>query len=108
MKLVAFILSNGTYEKIIKIIKDDNRFKMLSLSRNFGSDGGITAGLNYAKGDAVIIMNADLQDPPELLGQFIKKWEEGNEIVYGNIIAITVPSPEPRTYFLTSIKMIII
>jgi polyisoprenyl-phosphate glycosyltransferase len=46
-------------------------------------DGGVTAGLNYAKGDATVIMTADLQDPPELITEFIKKWEEGYENVYG-------------------------
>lgn len=46
-------------------------------------DGGVTAGLNYATGDAAVIMTADLQDPPELITEFIKKWEEGYENVYG-------------------------
>jgi polyisoprenyl-phosphate glycosyltransferase len=83
------IIENGsidhTYDGLVKINKEDRRFKIIRLSRNFGCDGGIAAGLSYAKGDAAVIMNADLQDPPELIGQFIEKWEEGYEIVYGII-----------------------
>lgn len=77
--------SDSSYEKLVKFNKEDSRFKILQLSRNFGCDGGIAAGLKYAKGDAAIIMNADLQDPPELIPEFIKKWEEGYEIAYGII-----------------------
>lgn len=85
----AIIVENGskdtTFEKLVKINKEDKRFKIVQLSRNFGCDGGITAGLNYAKGDAAVIMNADLQDAPEIISKFIRKWEEGYEIVYGII-----------------------
>ena len=83
------IVENGswdlTFEKLLYINRVDPRFKVVQLSRNFGCDGGITAGLRYVKGDAVVIMNADLQDPPEMITQFIKKWEEGYDIVYGII-----------------------
>lgn len=77
--------SDSTFVRLISIHQEDPRFKIVQLSRNFGCDGGITAGLAYAKGDAAIIMNADLQDPPELIPQFIQKWESGYEIVYGVI-----------------------
>ena len=81
------IVENGsmdsTYEKLLAVHQQDNRFKILQLARNFRMDGGVTAGLNYAKGDAAVIMTADLQDPPELITEFIKKWEEGYENVYG-------------------------
>ena len=83
------IVENGSwdssYDRLLKFNKEDRRFKILQLSRNFMCDGGITAGLNYAKGDAAVIMNADLQDPPEMVHEFIKKWEKGYEIVYGVI-----------------------
>lgn len=83
------IVENGSFDssygKLLRFNKEDNRFKILQLSRNFGCDGGIAAGLKYAKGDAAVIMNADLQDPPQLIPEFIKKWEEGYEIVYGII-----------------------
>ncbi len=77
--------SDNSYQKLLEIHEEDKRFKIIQLSKNFGCDGGITAGLKYAKGDAVIIMNADLQDPPEVIPQFIEKWEQGYEIVYGVI-----------------------
>jgi glycosyltransferase involved in cell wall biosynthesis len=82
----ALIIENGsedkTWELLQEIHKHDSRFKMIRLARNFRMDGGITAGLHYANGDAVVFMTADLQDPPELITQFIKKWEEGYENVY--------------------------
>jgi len=83
------IVENGsydkTYERLLGIHREDSRFKIVKLSRNFGPDEGIVAGLRYVHGHAAIIMDADLQDPPELIHQFIQKWEEGYEIVYGII-----------------------
>lgn len=83
----AIIVENGsgdaTYEKLQDIHKRDNRFKILKLARNTGTDGGMSAGLRYAKGDAVILLCADLEDPPELALEFVKKWEEGYHNVYG-------------------------
>ena len=83
------VVENGskdkTYECLQEIHREDSRFKIVKLSRNFGPDEGIAAGLRYVHGDAAIIMDADLQDPPELIHQFIRKWEEGYEIVYGII-----------------------
>ncbi|OGW08212.1 MAG: glycosyl transferase [Nitrospinae bacterium RIFCSPLOWO2_12_39_16] len=83
----AIIIENGsmdgTYEKLIKIREKDPRFKIVQLSRNFRMDGGITAGLQYAKGDAAVIMTANLQDKPSIINDFIKKWEEGYDHVYG-------------------------
>jgi len=85
----VIIIENGsfdsTFERLILIHHEDPRFKIVQLSRNFGCDGGITAGLEYAKGDAAVIMNADLQDPPELIPRFIQEWEAGYEIIYGVI-----------------------
>ena len=82
----AIIVENGsvdrTWELLQKIHQNDNRFKSIRLARNFRMDGGLTAGLHYAKGDAAVLMTADLQDPPELITEFIKKWEEGHENVY--------------------------
>src|SRR5437773_5602091 len=56
---------------------------ILSLSRNFGKDAAMTAGLDHARGDAVIPMDVDLQDPPELITRFIERWRDGVDIVYG-------------------------
>lgn len=81
------IIENGsidnTWEKLVEIAKEDSRFKILQLSRNFRMDGGLTAGLDYVKGDACVLMTADLQDPPELISIFLRKWEEGWENIYG-------------------------
>ena len=83
----AIIIENGsvddTYEKLVAIRERDPRFKIVQLARNFRMDGGITAGLQFASGDAAVIMTADLQDPPELIAQFVAKWEEGYENIYG-------------------------
>jgi len=85
----AVIVENGSndasYELLIKQAKKDLRIKILQLSRNFTAEGGIAAGIYFVKGDALIIMMADLQEPVEILDKFIEKWEEGYEIVYGII-----------------------
>jgi dolichol-phosphate mannosyltransferase len=83
----AIIVENGsidsTWEKLQKVAASDPRFKILKLSRNFRMDGGLTAGLDYIKGDACVLMTADLQDPPELISEFLRKWEAGWENIYG-------------------------
>jgi len=83
----AVIVENGsidsTWIKLSNIAEDDPRFKIIRLSRNFKMDGGLTAGLDYISSDACILMSADLQDPPELIPTFLRKWEEGYENIYG-------------------------
>jgi len=71
-----------TLEYLIKLSNDDNRIKVINFSRNFGHQLAITAGLDYSLGEAVIIMDTDLQDPPATAIELIRKWEEGYEIVY--------------------------
>jgi dolichol-phosphate mannosyltransferase len=82
----TLIVENGSTDRTWDLLKtihvQDPRFKVIRLARNFRMDGGITAGLNFAKGDAVVFMTADLQDPPELITKFIKKWEEGFDNVF--------------------------
>ncbi len=84
--LEAIIVENGSHDdtlsKLVAIRARDSRFKVIQLARNFGLDGGVTAGLAYARGDAAVIMCADLQDPPELIPAFIEKWEAGYDNVY--------------------------
>lgn len=81
------IVENGstdnTFEKLVDINKKDPRFRILKLSRNFRMDGGLTAGLNQINSDACVLMTADLQDPPELIHDFLRKWEDGFHNVYG-------------------------
>ena len=67
----------------------DPRIKLITFSRNFGHQTAITAGMDHAGGDAVIIIDADLQDPPEIIPQMIECWEEGYEVVYGRRTART-------------------
>ncbi|MCC2312904.1 glycosyltransferase family 2 protein [Cellulomonas xiejunii] len=82
----VIVVENGstddTWEKLCKIRESDPRFKILQLARNFRMDGGLTAGLAHATGDAAVVMTADLQDPPELIPAFLRKWEDGYENIY--------------------------
>jgi dolichol-phosphate mannosyltransferase len=77
--------ADDTAEKLDAIRKRDPRWKILQLSRNWTMEGGMSAGLAHAKGDAAVIMASDLQDPPEIIPTFVAKWEEGYENVYGVI-----------------------
>lgn len=85
----VIIVENGsidsTWDKLQAIALKDSRFKILKLSRNFRMDGGLTAGLDFIKGDACVLMTADLQDPPELISEFLRYWEQGYENIYGVI-----------------------
>ena len=74
---------DGSLEKIRSLCAETTNYRALSLSRNFGKEVAITAGLDQARGDAVIIMDADLQHPPELIIQFIERWRQGYKNVYG-------------------------
>ena len=66
-----------------EIAKEDKNVKILSFSRNFGHQAAVTAGIKYVTGDEIVIMDADLQDPPELIPDMLKLWEDGNEVIYG-------------------------
>ena len=74
---------DGTMGILRRIAKADPSVKVLSFSRNFGHQLAVTAGMDEAMGDALIIIDADLQDPPELIPQMVKMWEQGADIVYG-------------------------
>jgi len=79
-------INDGSKDKTIDIIKEhrekDKRVSYVNFARNFGKEIGMLAGLDYAKGDCVVIMDADLQDPPELIPEMVKYWEEGYDDVY--------------------------
>jgi glycosyltransferase involved in cell wall biosynthesis len=76
--------STDTTPSILRVLQQrDSRVRVIRFSRNFGHQIAITAGLEHAKGDAMVIIDADLQDPPEVIAKFLKKWEEGNDVVYG-------------------------
>ncbi len=74
---------DGTLERLRTLNADDSRIKAISFSRNFGKEIALAAGIRYATGDAVILMDADLQHPPELLSKFVARWRDGYQIVYG-------------------------
>lgn len=79
-------VNDGSKDKTIEIIKnlrqEDNRINYVDFSRNFGKEIAMIAGLDYATGDCVIFMDADLQDPPEVIPELVKYWEEGYDDVY--------------------------
>lgn len=76
-----------TREKVELICKNDKRIKLINFSRNFGHQAAITAGMDLALGEAVVVIDADLQDPPEVILKMIEKWKEGYEVVYGKRIS---------------------
>ncbi len=81
------LVENGSTDSSYKLLqgyaKKDSIIKIIQLSKNVGCDGGIAAGMQFARGDACVIMMADLQEPIDLINQFLIKWEQGYEIVYG-------------------------
>lgn len=75
--------SDKSHDRMVELATADRRFKVLRLTRNFGHQFAITAGTDLAVGDAIIVMDADLQHPPELIPELIARWQEGYEVVYG-------------------------
>lgn len=73
---------DNSIEVLRGLVKKDSNVKVLSLSRNFGHQAAVSAGIDYVSGDATIIMDSDLQDPPSVCADLIKKWEEGYQVVY--------------------------
>ena len=80
-------INDGSRDKTLSILENlairDKKLKILSFSRNFGHQCAVTAGLKYVTGDAIVIIDADLQDPPELIPEMLKLWEAGNDVIYG-------------------------
>ena len=74
--------TDGSWEVMQAIAAEDERFRAIALSRNFGHQVAVSAGLDRSRGRAVVIMDADLQDPPELVPEMARRWREGNEVVY--------------------------
>lgn len=75
--------TDGTLREIEKLRAKDSSVYMLTFSRNFGYQASILAGMNYARGDAAIVIDVDCEDPPELIAQFVQKWREGYDVCYG-------------------------
>jgi dolichol-phosphate mannosyltransferase len=75
--------SDGSYQQLAVFASENPRVRVLKLSRNFGHQIAITAGLDHARGDCVVIIDADLQDPPELIASMLEQWRQGFDVVYG-------------------------
>jgi dolichol-phosphate mannosyltransferase len=75
--------SDGSLDVLRSLVAADRRIRVLSFSRNFGHQVAISAGIDAARGDAVVVIDADLQDPPEVIAEMYARWSEGNKVVYG-------------------------
>lgn len=80
-------IDDGSKDKTLSILQElaeeNKKVKVISFARNFGHQAAVTAGIQFVTGDAIVIIDADLQDPPELLPEMIALWEKGNEVIYG-------------------------
>ena len=101
MSYEIICINDGSRDKTLDILIDYHQknptIKIINLSRNFGKDIALTAGIDFTKGNAVIPIDADLQDPPELIEQMVQKWQEGYDIVYA-----TRKTREGETWFKRS------
>lgn len=78
---------DDTLDVLLRLRREEPRMIVVDLSRNFGKEIALTAGLDHARGDAVVVIDADLQDPPEVIPQLLEGWREGNDVVYARRIA---------------------
>ena len=83
----VLFVNDGSNDRSMELLRavasEEPRYRILSFARNFGHQTAITAGVDYARGDAVVVMDADLQDPPEVVREMVDKWQEGFDVVYG-------------------------
>ena len=83
----VIFVNDGSKDKTLELLEEiaqkESRLKILSFSRNFGHQAAVTAGIKYVTGDAIVIIDADLQDPPELIPEMLQLWEQGNKVIYG-------------------------
>ena len=96
----AVLVDDGSRDATAAILDeladDDPRFRVIHLSRNFGQQAALAAGLRYSRGQAVVVMDADLQDPPELVPQLIARWREGYQVVYARRTGRELEGPAKR------------
>lgn len=96
----VIFVNDGSADESLEILRRlsrrDQQIKVINLSRNFGHQQAITAGFDVARGDAVLVMDGDLQDPPEVIPQFVQKWREGYDVVYGTRISQSGEPPLKR------------
>lgn len=81
------IVNDGSTDESLSLLREfhaqDARLKVINLARNFGHQVAISAGLDHARGEGIVLMDADLQDPPEVIPDFLRKWDQGYQVVYG-------------------------
>src|SRR5215472_3295606 len=86
----VIFVDDGSRDRSLELLRGvaerEPRYRILSFSRNFGHQSAITAGIDYASGQAVVVMDADLQDPPEIVVEMMKRWRAGYDVVYGRRI----------------------
>jgi polyisoprenyl-phosphate glycosyltransferase len=92
--------TDRTYEILEEAVRGDTRIVVISLSRNFGHQSAITAALDHAAGDAVVVMDGDLQDVPEVIPQFVEKYQQGYDVVYARRVRRKEPWPLRLCYFV--------
>lgn len=90
MSYEVVYVNDGSGDRTLEVLRGirqrDPRTVVVSLSRNFGKEIALTAGLDHTRGDAVVVIDADLQDPPELIGQLVERWRQGHDVVYARRI----------------------
>ena len=83
----VLFVNDGSRDRSMELLRGiasgEPRYRVLSFARNFGHQAAITAGMDFARGEAVVVMDADLQDPPEVVLQMVARWREGYDVVYG-------------------------
>jgi polyisoprenyl-phosphate glycosyltransferase len=92
--------TDGSLEQIKKLQRSDPKIRYLTFSRNFGYQASILGGLNFARGDASVIIDVDCEDPPELIPQFVQKWREGHDICYG------IRGKRDEAQWITSLRLL--
>jgi len=93
---IVFV-NDGSRDHTLEVLRQEKKkyahIRIINLSRNFGKEAALTAGLEYAKGDAVVAIDTDLQHPPEVITEFVQKWEEGYDVVVGKRLSRTGEHP---------------
>jgi glycosyltransferase involved in cell wall biosynthesis len=89
--------SDSTLTKLLEYSSCNERIRVVNLSRNFGKEAAVTAGIDHVQGDVIVPIDVDMQDPPELIPEFVTKWREGYDMVYGERVARPADSALKRT-----------